>query len=181
MKPTSARARLRGAMRVVERIQLMHQPFGVNPPQRVMSDVELACVIAQHDGVAEELVRLDAAPQGSLDGDLNRIRRDVQLDEAEPIEMDEPCCLIGKACLCFSHQLSDQRRGQGMLAHVAISRVVEHVIGMARAQQFKEIQPAFGCTGAEPEPAPARPIGAKISVAFADTPVYSWVAHAGVV
>jgi hypothetical protein len=159
----------------------MHQPFGVNPPQRVMSDVELACVIAQHDGVAEELVRLDAAPQGSLDGDLNRIRRDVQLDEAEPIEMDEPCCLIGKACLCFSHQLSDQRRGQGMLAHVAISRVVEHVIGMARAQQFKEIQPAFGCTGAEPEPAPARPIGAKISVAFADTPVYSWVAHAGVV
>ena len=26
-----------------------------------------------------------------------------------------------------------------------------------------------------------RHIGAKISVAFADTPVYSWVAHAGVV
>ena len=99
-------------MRVVERIQFMHQPFGMNPPQRVMSNVELPCVIAQHHGIAQELVRLDAAPQRGLDGDLNRIGRDVQLDEAEPVEMDEPCCSDRRSVSLFRHQLSDQRRGQ---------------------------------------------------------------------
>ena len=37
-----------------------------------------------------------------------------------------------------------------MLSHVGVGRVVEHVIGMTGAKQFEEIQPAFGCTGAEP-------------------------------
>ena len=54
--------RLRGAMLVGERIQLMHQPFRVHPAQRVLSDVELSGIIAQHHGVAEEFVRLNAAP-----------------------------------------------------------------------------------------------------------------------
>ena len=49
-------------MPVGERIQLVHQPFRVDPAQRMPPDVELTGVIAQHDAIAEELVRLDAAP-----------------------------------------------------------------------------------------------------------------------
>ena len=50
-------------MLVGEGVQLMHQPFRVNPAQRVPADVELSGIIAQHHGVAEEFVRLNAAPQ----------------------------------------------------------------------------------------------------------------------
>ena len=35
-------------MQIRERVQLMHQPFRVDPAQRVLADVELSCVVAQH-------------------------------------------------------------------------------------------------------------------------------------
>ena len=56
-------------MLVGERVQLMHQPFRVHPAQRVPADVELPGVIAQHHGIAQEFVRLNAAPQSPLGGD----------------------------------------------------------------------------------------------------------------
>ena len=49
-------------MLIGESVQLVYQPFRVNPAQRVPPDLELARVIAQHDGVAQEFVRLDTAP-----------------------------------------------------------------------------------------------------------------------
>jgi hypothetical protein len=58
----AAKLLLRGAVVVVEGVQLMHQPFRVNPAQRMPADVELPGVIAQHDGIAQEFVRLNAAP-----------------------------------------------------------------------------------------------------------------------
>ena len=130
-------------MLVGEGVQLMHQPFRMHPAQRVLADVELPGVIAQHHGVAQEFVRLNAAPQCALGGDLHRIGRDVQRGEAEPVEMRQPCLLISEACLRFGHQAGDQRRRQSMLSHIAVGCVVEHVIGMAGAQQIEEVQPAF--------------------------------------
>ena len=53
---------LRGTMAIVERVQLMHQPFRVNPAQRVPADLELAGVVTQHHGFAQEFVRLNTAP-----------------------------------------------------------------------------------------------------------------------
>ena len=99
-------------MLVGEGVQLMHQPFRMHPAQRMMADVELSGIIAQHHGVAEEFVRLNAAPQSALGGDPHRVGRDVERGEAEPVEMRQPSCLIGEACLWFGHQAGDQRRGQ---------------------------------------------------------------------
>ena len=50
------------ALLIGERIQLMDQPLGVYPAQRVRTDGELAGLVAQHHGAAQEAVRLDAAP-----------------------------------------------------------------------------------------------------------------------
>ena len=59
---------------VIESIQLVHQTLGVNPAQRMMmSDIELPGIVAQHHRITQEPVRLDAAPQGSLGGDLDRV------------------------------------------------------------------------------------------------------------
>ena len=101
--------RLRGAMLVVERVQLMHQPFRVNPAQRVPADVELPGVIAQHHGIAQKFVRLNAAPQRPFGGDPDRVGRDRQRGEAEPVEMRLPGGLVGEPCLRFGHQTGDQR------------------------------------------------------------------------
>ena len=48
------------------------------------------------------------------------------------------------------------------------------------ANLFMMFAPLEGWRHVESLPRPS-PIGAKISVAFADTPVFSWVVHAGVV
>ncbi len=103
---------LRGTMAVVERIQLMRQPFRMNPAQRVPADIELTRVVAQHDGVTQEFVRLNAAPQRALGRDRNWIGRNVQRREAEPIEMRQPRCPISEARLWFSRQTADQFPGQ---------------------------------------------------------------------
>src|SRR5271165_294582 len=139
----AANPRLSGTMLVGKRVQLVHQPFRVNPAQRVPADVELPGIVAQDHRVAEELVRLNAAPQGALGGDPHGVGRDIQRGEAEPVEMRQPRGLIGEAGLRLRRQAGDQRRGQCMLSHVAVGRVVEHVIGMAGAQQIEEAQPAL--------------------------------------
>jgi hypothetical protein len=46
----------------------MHQPLRVNPTQRMPADVELPGIITQHDGLAQEFVRLNAAPQACWGG-----------------------------------------------------------------------------------------------------------------
>ena len=40
----------------------MHQPFRVNPAQRVPANGELTRVIAQHHGIARIFMRLNTAP-----------------------------------------------------------------------------------------------------------------------
>ena len=73
----AANPRLGGAMLVGERFQLVHQPFRVDPAQRVPADVELPGIVTQHDGIAQEFVRLNAAPQRALGGDPDRLGRDA--------------------------------------------------------------------------------------------------------
>ena len=45
-----------------EGLQLMHQPFRVDPAQRVPPDGELCGIVAQQYGLAQEAVGVDAAP-----------------------------------------------------------------------------------------------------------------------
>jgi hypothetical protein len=47
-------------MPVGKRVELMHRPLGMNPAQCMLSDIELSGIIAEHDSVAEEFMRLDA-------------------------------------------------------------------------------------------------------------------------
>jgi hypothetical protein len=107
------------------------------------TDIELSSIIAQHHAVAEEFVRLNTAPYGTLGGDPHRVGRDLQPAEANAVEMRQPSRLIGKAGLRLGRQTGDQRRRQNMFAHVIVGRFIEHVIGMAGTQQVEEVQPAL--------------------------------------
>jgi len=137
-------------MLIVERVQFMHQPFRVNPAQRVPADVELPGVVAQNHGVAQEFVRLNAAPQRRFGGDPHWVRRDLQRGEAEPLEKCHPRGLIGEPRLWARRQKRDGGGRETMLAHIGIRRVIEHVIGMPGAEQVEEIQPALRGPRAEP-------------------------------
>src|SRR2546423_7742711 len=57
---------LRGPLLIGESIELMHQPLGVYPTHRMLTDCELPGVIADDDRVTQKLMRVDAAPQRPL-------------------------------------------------------------------------------------------------------------------
>ena len=54
------------------------------------TDGELAGVIADNDRVTQKFVRVDAAPQRALGGDLDRVGSDVELGDAQPLQMRLP-------------------------------------------------------------------------------------------
>ena len=64
---------LGGAVVVGEGVQLVHQPFGMHPAECVAAHGELPGIIAQHHGIVQEFVRVDAAPDRSFGGDLHWI------------------------------------------------------------------------------------------------------------
>ncbi len=77
-------------MLIGERIELVHEAFGVHPAQGVLADIELASIVADDHGVGHKAMGFDAAPQRSLGGDANRIGRDLEHRDAEPVEMHPP-------------------------------------------------------------------------------------------
>ncbi len=115
----------RGTMLVGKRVELMHQPFRMHPAQRMSANIELPGVIAQNHRIAEELVRLNAAPPFRQPGWRPRNAgphtapsvatrtgsRVTQFGEAKPVKMRLPCGLIGEARLRLGRQAGDQRRG----------------------------------------------------------------------
>ena len=87
--------------------------------------------------------------------------------------MRQPRLRIIKIGLRLSHQPGDRRRRQGVLSHIAISRLVENVIGVTGAQQVEEIQPAFRCAGREP--------GEPVIADLRAKPVLAGMPRAGVI
>ena len=135
-------------LQIGESVQLMHQPFRMNPAQRVPADVELTGIVAQHHGVLQKPLRVDAAPLSPFGGDQHRVLDDRQTglrgrDDAKPVQMRLPCRLIDEARLARLGQTCDQRGSQSAAAHVAERRVVQHVIGMTGAQQIQKVQPGL--------------------------------------
>jgi hypothetical protein len=106
--------------------------------------------IAQNHGIAEKFVRLNAAPQCPFRGDPDRLGRNLQRVEAEPVEMCLPGGLVAEPCLRFGLQTGDRGRGQALVSHVVVSVVVEHVVSVAGAEQVEEVQPALRRPRAEP-------------------------------
>src|ERR1700691_3555138 len=57
----AADASLRGALSVGERIEFVNQPFVMDPAQAVLTNVELAGVVADNNRVGQKTMRFDAA------------------------------------------------------------------------------------------------------------------------
>ena len=71
----------------------------MDPAQDMRADVELLGDIADDDGVGHEAMRIDAAPQGALGGDHDRIGIDLERRDEETIEMSDPNNLAGEEAL----------------------------------------------------------------------------------
>src|SRR6202011_3619309 len=70
--------------------------------------------------------------------------------DTEPVEMGAPGCLIGKALVGMLDQASDHMGGQRAFAHVGKRLIIDHVIAVASAQQFEEVEAALGSRRAKP-------------------------------
>ena len=68
----------------------MHQSLCMDPTQRMSANGKLTGIIADDDGVAQEAVGMNAAPQCALGRDLHRVWSDVQSTDAEAVEMRLP-------------------------------------------------------------------------------------------
>ena len=105
----SADTLLGGSVVIGEGVQLVHQPFGMRPAQRVAAHGELPSTVAQHHGIAEEVVRMDAAPDRPFSGHLHWVRCRGEPGEAEPIEVCLPRGLVGKGRAGLLRQSGNQR------------------------------------------------------------------------
>ena len=83
----------------------------MDPAQCVLTNRELPGIIAQHHGTAQELVRVDAAPDRALGGDLDRIGCRGQSGEAEPVKLCRPAGLIGEDPFRLCRQPGDEHAG----------------------------------------------------------------------
>ena len=98
-------------MRLRKGVQFVHQPFGMDPAQCMLTNRELPGIITQHHSIAQEVVRVDAAPDRSLSGDLNRIGCRGQCGEAEPVKLCRPAGLIGEVSLRLLRQTGNEHGG----------------------------------------------------------------------
>jgi hypothetical protein len=85
----------------------------------------LTGVIADNHGVGQEAVRLDAAPQGALGGDRDRIGLDRKRRDAERFQVGGPGRLIRKAAGLMVGQAGDHVGGEAALAHIGEGVVID--------------------------------------------------------
>ena len=165
--------RTRLPLAVVEADQLVDEPLGVDPAQRVRADVELAGVVADDDGILEQAMGDHAAPQRAFGGDLQRIGMHPEPGDAEALEMGHPRLLVFEALAFVPSEPGDHQPREAPAAHVSQRLVVDHVVGGASPQKRQEVQPALRAGGGEP---------GKISVADVRAgAVHALVAGAGVI
>ena len=100
-----AHALLRGAVQIGEGVELVHQPLRMHPAQRMPADGELAGVVADNHRLAQQAVRLDAAPQCPFGGDQTGSGVTCSCADAEAVEMRLPGGLIGERAVRVRGQL----------------------------------------------------------------------------
>jgi len=59
--------------RIGKGVELMNEPFGMNPAERVFPDIELPGIVGQDDRAVEEAVGHDGSPQRAFGGDADRV------------------------------------------------------------------------------------------------------------
>jgi len=114
------------------------------------ADGELAGIVAEDDGITQQPVCPDTAPQRTLGGDLHRIGGDRQRGDAEPLKMREPGGLIGELPLWLLGQHADHWPGECAFTQVIQRGGIAHVIGVAGTQQLEKVAPALAARGAKP-------------------------------
>ena len=142
----------------------MDQPFRVDPAQGGPPDGELPRIVNQQDGITQETVGMNAAPQsplGSNPPDVlnNRQARLCRRGDANPAQVGLPRGLIGEMRLPAPPN-GDQETGQPTVAQIRERRLVQHIIWISGAEQIEEVQSALRSAGAEPGNE-SLPIGAK--------------------
>jgi hypothetical protein len=140
---------LGGSVLVGEGVELVYQAFRMHPAQGVQADVELTGVVADHHGIGQEAVGFDAAPQRTFGGNQHRVRVNLQGRDTELIKMGFPGRMIAELSVGMIQKVGDHRTGQRPLAHVGDRLIIDHVIAVAGAQQFEEVEAALGAGGAE--------------------------------
>ena len=68
----------------------MDEAFGVHPAQGVFADAELAGAVGHDDGLAEQALLANGAPQSALAGEANWIGGDPEIGESERVQMAHP-------------------------------------------------------------------------------------------
>ena len=85
------------AVQVGEGVELVHQPFRMHPAECMPADRELAGIVAHDDRIPQEATRRHDAPQCAFGGDAHRIGRDLQIADAQTLQMGLPGTVVGKA------------------------------------------------------------------------------------
>jgi len=83
-------------------------------------------------------------------GDLDRVRSDGKLGDAQPFQMRLPGHRIGKLFAGMPSQPGNGGPGECVFAHIGQGSIVNHVIGVPGPQQIEEVQAAFATRAAEP-------------------------------
>ena len=138
------------AVLIAEGVELVDQTLGMDPAQGMACDLELAGIIAEDDGVGQQAVRLDGAPQRAFGGQPWRIEPVLEVVDAEALEVVRPGLLVGEVLVGMVGQTGDGMLRQGALAHVGQRLGIDHIVGVAGAQQLQEVEAALGACRGEP-------------------------------
>jgi hypothetical protein len=113
---------------------------------------------------------LDAPPDRSFRGDLDRIRVDLELADAELVEMRGKRLLVSEMPVGMLGQAGDHRCRQVALAHIGYSLVIDDVIVVTGAQEREEVGAVLrGCRG-EPCEVRIADLGTEAIVGFVAGP-----------
>ena len=148
----------------IREVSRIHPPALDWSEQRKMANGKLTDIIADDDGLAQEAVGMNAAPQCTLCRDLHRVWSDAHSTDAEAVEMRLPSELIGKVCPRLRRQLADHSSGESTATHVAQGRIIDHVVRVSGAQEIEEVQSALAGPRAEPGEAVFTDLCAKASL-----------------
>jgi hypothetical protein len=159
-----------GTLLVGEGVEFVHQPLGVYPTECVLTDGKLSGVVTDNHPLTQKVMRLDAAPQRPLGGDLHRVGCYRQRGDPKLLQMRLPGRRIGKLLVRVFRQASDDGSGERTLAHVAQCHIIDHVIGISGAQQIEEVPAALAIGRAEPGKVFVADLGAKAVGGFMSRP-----------
>jgi len=79
-----------------EGVQLVHQPFRVNPAQGVTADIELAGIVAEDDRLVAKAALHETTPQRAFAGDARRIGMGRARGDREGFQMGRPRFRVGE-------------------------------------------------------------------------------------